>query len=161
MLLGGYRPTAFLLTYLLRCILDALVVTVMANMLYSMDSMTAPSTIRGLDLQPARLTRTPPIHYGAWSELVVSWEYEEFTIHRHYGWVPMAPEFSAQLEEAFAIDPTSVIRIKCTEEPSIVWKIDLGQKTQRRLSNGIDQCARRIRRIYLSKDDVGSDGRDA
>ena len=73
----------------------------------------------------------------------------------------MAPEFSAQLEEAYAIDSTSVVRILNTEDHSIVWKIDLGKKTQRRLFNSIDQCARRIRRIYSSKDDAGSDGRDA
>ena len=42
------------------------------------------------------------------------------------------------------------------EDPDIVWKIDLGQKTHRRLVNGNDQCTRRIRRIYWSKDAVGS-----
>jgi hypothetical protein len=87
--------------------------------------------------------------------LVTSWEYEEKTIHQHYGWVPMDTDLSDQLEEAFAIDPNSVLRIPSTDDDSIVWKIDLGQMTQRRLFNGIDQCERRIRRIYMSKDDVG------
>ena len=73
----------------------------------------------------------------------------------------MAPDFSAQLEEAYAIDSTSVVRILNSEDPSIVWKIDLSKKTQRRLVNSIDQCALRTRRIYSGKDDVGSDGLDA
>ena len=102
-----------------------------------------------------------PMDTAASSVLVVSWEYEEKTIHSHYGWVPMAPEYSAQLEEAYAIDPTSVFRIPSPEDDRLVWEIDLGKKTQRRLFNNIDQCARRIRRIYSSKDDAGSDGRDA
>ena len=67
----------------------------------------------------------------------------------------MDPDFSAKLEETFAIDPNSKMMIRLTDDDSIVWKIDLGKKTQRRLSYGIDQCERRIRRIYMSKDDVG------
>ena len=98
-----------------------------------------------------------PMDTAASSVLVVSWEYEEKTIHSHYGWVPMAPEYSAQLEEAYAIDPTSVFRIPSPEDDRLVWEIDLGKKTQRRLVTGNDQCARRIRRTYWSKDAVGSD----
>ena len=93
--------------------------------------------------------------------LVVSWEYEEKTIHSHYGWVAMAPEYSSLLEETYAITPTSVMRILNPEDKRIVWKIDLGKKTQRRLVNNIDQCERRIRHIYLSKDDDGPDMIDA
>ena len=73
----------------------------------------------------------------------------------------MASDFSAQLDQAYANDSTSVVRILCNEDPSIVWKIDLGKKTQRRLVEGKDNCSRRIRRIYSSKDDAGSDGLDA
>ena len=46
----------------------------------------------------------------------------------------MAPEFSDQLEEAH---PTSVLRIPSPEDDRLVWKIDLGKKTQRRLFNNI------------------------
>ena len=118
----------------------------MANMLDSMDTAADTSP---LDYSMAGAAA------AASSVLVASWEYEENTIHSHYGWVPMAPEFSAQLEEAYAIDSSSVFRISNPEDHRIVWKIDLGKKTQRRLSYGIDQCERRIRRIYMSKDDVG------
>ena len=90
------------------------------------------------------------------------WEYEERTIHRHLGWVPMSQCLSDQLEEAYAIQPDTVIRIQNNEDPSVVWKIDLGEKTQRRLVNGQDNCSRRIRRIFLSTDTVGSsEARDA
>ena len=56
------------------------------------------------------------------------WEYEERTIHRHFGWVPMSQDLSDQLEEAYAIQPGTVIRIQSNEDPSVVWKIDLGKK---------------------------------
>ena len=56
------------------------------------------------------------------------WEYEERTIHRHLGWVPMSQCLSDQLEEAYAIQPDTVIRIQNNEDPSVVWKIDLGKK---------------------------------
>ena len=84
------------------------------------------------------------------------WEYEEKTIHGHLGWVPMSPDLSDQLEELYAIQPCAVIRIQKSEDPSVVWKIDIGKKTQRRLVDGKDNCKRRIRRIFLSTDTVGS-----
>ena len=49
-----------------------------------------------------------------------------------------------------------MIRIPDNEDPSLVWKLDLGKKTQRRLVNGQDNCSRRVRRIFLSIDTVGS-----
>ena len=74
----------------------------------------------------------------------------------------MSQCLSDQLEEAYAIQPDTVIRIQNNEDPSVVWKIDLGKKTQRRLVNGQDNCSRRIRRIFLSTDTVGSsEARDA
>ena len=84
------------------------------------------------------------------------WEYEEKTIHGHLGWVPMSPDFPDQLEALYAIQPGAVIRIQKSEDPSVVWKIDIGKKTQRRLVDGKDNCKRRIRRIFLSTDTVGS-----
>ena len=84
------------------------------------------------------------------------WEYEERTIRRHVGWVPMSQCLSDQLEEAYAIQQDTVIRIQDNEDPPLVWKLDLGKKTQRRLVNGQDNCSRRIRRIFLRIDTVGS-----
>ena len=74
------------------------------------------------------------------------------TIHGHFGWVPMPPDLSDQLEEAYTCQPTSVVRYPDHEDPDIVWKIDLGKKTQRRSLNGKDNCTRRIRRIYWEVD---------
>ena len=60
---------------------------------------------------------------------IAAWEYEERTIHGHFGWVPMAPDFSDQLEELYAIQPCDVIRIQKSEDPSVVWEIDIGKRT--------------------------------
>ena len=68
----------------------------------------------------------------------------------------MSQCLSDQLEEAYALQQDTVVRIPDNEDPSLVWKLDLGKKTQRRLVNGQDNCSRRIRRIFLSIDTVGS-----
>ena len=68
----------------------------------------------------------------------------------------MSQCLSDQLEEEYAIQQDTVIRIQDNEDPSVVWKLDLGKKTQRRLLDGKDNCSRRIRRIFLSIDTVGS-----
>ena len=79
----------------------------------------------------------------------------------------MAEWLSDQLEEAYAIqqdmktktrhpDRGFVIRAPDNKDPSLVWKLDIGKKTQRRLVNGQEQSSRRIRRIFLSIDTVGS-----
>ena len=58
----------------------------------------------------------------------------------------MPPSLSEELENAYASNPSAVIRIKGPND--VVWKFDLGSMTQRRLLDGIDQCTRRIRRIH-------------
>ena len=79
----------------------------------------------------------------------------------------MAEWLSDQLEEAYAYqqdmktktrhpDRGFVIRVPDNEDPSLVWKLDIGKKTQRRLVNRQEQSSRRIRRIFLSIDTVGS-----
>ena len=81
-----------------------------------------------------------------------SWEYEEKTIHGHWGWVPMAQQISDLLEDSYYKDPGAIVRLANEDDSDIVWKLDLGAMTQRRLRDGLDNCTRRIRRIFVEKD---------
>ena len=94
---------------------------------------------------------TPPLP-GA-----VVWEFEERTKTGWVGWAAMDAALSAELEAEYLKDPHAILRIERSTTPFIVWKIDLGKKTQRRLVEGVDDCSRRVRRIYLTIDVVGED----
>ena len=88
----------------------------------------------------------------ATSNMKPSWEYQEITLHRHLGWVPMAQHMSDLLEDSYCKDPCAIVRIPNEDDAEIVWKLDLGKMTQRRLREGLDNCTRRIRRIFVEKD---------
>ena len=89
--------------------------------------------------------------------LVPAWEFEERTKTGWVGWVAMDAALTSQLEAAYLDNPHAILRVERGKNPSIVWKIDLGKKTQRRLVEGVDDCSRRVRRIYLTIDVVGED----
>ena len=95
---------------------------------------------------------TPPLP-GA-----VVWEFEEKTKTGWVGWAAMDADLSAALEAAYLNNPHAIFRVEKSKNPFIVWKFDLGKKTQRRLVEGVDDCSRRVRRIYLTIDVVGQDG---
>ena len=102
------------------------------------------------------------------TKLKVIWEYAEKTIHGHEGWVPMKSRLSEELETAYKGNPLAVIRVPTPLDDGpnssgltyIVWKIDIGNMSQRRLVNGKDKCGRKIRRIFAlgSDSDDDSDG---
>ena len=94
---------------------------------------------------------TPPLP-GA-----VVWEFQEQTKTGRVGWAAMDAALTSQLEAAYLDNPHAILRVERGKNPSIVWKIDLGKKTQRRLVEGVDDCSRRVRRIYLTIDVVGED----